>query len=178
MLSLSLWGVMSSLLVAGLMGGTSSVAVIFIKVPLSPFLLGLMVCNGQSTHRKSSAASLLTLNHSFMVQPEWPNIKVPVSVYLIQRWAINKTLNVGSQGQYCQTLLVLKQSHRLKNGHNFKTFVLAKFCRKSGANFMSRLKLSQLSLCVKFKPKFRLKSVHDIGPSIHKGWLCLSYALN
>ena len=33
-----------------------------------------------------------------------------------------------------------------------------------GANFTNRLKLSQLSLCVRFKPKNRLKSVREIGP--------------
>ena len=33
-----------------------------------------------------------------------------------------------------------------------------------GANFTNRLKLSQLSLCIRFKPKNRLKSVHEISP--------------
>ena len=33
-----------------------------------------------------------------------------------------------------------------------------------GANFTNRLKLSQLSLCIRLKPKNRLKSVREIGP--------------
>ena len=34
----------------------------------------------------------------------------------------------------------------------------------TGADFTNRLKLRQLSLCVRFKPKNRLKSVSEIGP--------------
>ena len=34
----------------------------------------------------------------------------------------------------------------------------------TGANFTNRLRLGQLSLCVRFKPKNRLKFVHEIGP--------------
>ena len=33
-----------------------------------------------------------------------------------------------------------------------------------GANFTNRLKLDQLSLCVRFEPPNRLKSVCEIGP--------------
>ena len=33
-----------------------------------------------------------------------------------------------------------------------------------GANFTNRLKLSQLALCVGFKPKNTLKSLREIGP--------------
>ena len=36
-----------------------------------------------------------------------------------------------------------------------------------GANFTNRLKLSQLSLCIRFKPQNRLKSVHEIRPRAH-----------
>ena len=36
-----------------------------------------------------------------------------------------------------------------------------------GADFTNRLKLSQLSLCVRFKPKNRLKSVREIDPWTH-----------
>ena len=35
-----------------------------------------------------------------------------------------------------------------------------------GANFMKRLKLNQLSLCIRFEPQNRLKSVREIGPCI------------
>ena len=34
----------------------------------------------------------------------------------------------------------------------------------SGANYTNRLKLSHLSLCIRFKPQNRLKSVSEIGP--------------
>ena len=34
----------------------------------------------------------------------------------------------------------------------------------AGAHFTNRLKLSQLSLCLRFKLQNRLKSVHEIGP--------------
>ena len=33
-----------------------------------------------------------------------------------------------------------------------------------GANFTNRLKLRQLSLCIRFKPKNKLKSLCEIGP--------------
>ena len=35
---------------------------------------------------------------------------------------------------------------------------------RAGANFTNRLELSHLSLCIRFKPKSRLKSVREIGP--------------
>ena len=37
-----------------------------------------------------------------------------------------------------------------------------------GANFTNRLKLSHLSLCIRFKPQNRLKSVGEIGTRFHK----------
>ena len=36
--------------------------------------------------------------------------------------------------------------------------------RVPGANFTNRLKLSLISLCIRFKSKNRLKSVREIGP--------------
>ena len=53
--------------------------------------------------------------------------------------------------------------------------------RKPGANFTNRLKLNQLSLCIRFQSQNRLKSVREIGPWQLKDFsavvLCLCYYL-
>ena len=45
---------------------------------------------------------------------------------------------------------------------------VSKSLHRPGVDFSKRLKLSQLSLCIRFKPQNMLKSVSEIGPSIGK----------
>ena len=56
-----------------------------------------------------------------------------------------------------------RQGQKSDGKQNTHVVILA--VHYTGANFMNRLKLSQLSLCIRFMTISRLKSVLEIGPS-------------